>query len=99
MRSAPGPEGVIIRTLDIGGDKLHSLHDSVNETNPVLGWRGIRVSLKRRKLFKSQLRAILRASAYGSGPAAAEHPRSLAAAEATLVASRARGMFGGRLPW
>ena len=65
IASAAGPEGVIIRTLDVGGDKLHSLHDSVNETNPFLGWRGIRVSLKRRKLFKSQLRAILRASAVG----------------------------------
>ncbi len=62
---AAGPEGVIIRTLDIGGDKLHSLHDSLTEANPFLGWRGIRVSLKRRKLFKSQLRAILRASAVG----------------------------------
>jgi phosphotransferase system enzyme I (PtsI) len=65
IASAAGPEGVIIRTLDVGGDKLHSLHDSLNETNPFLGWRGIRVSLKRRKLFKSQLRAILRASAVG----------------------------------
>lgn len=62
---AAGPEGVIIRTLDVGGDKLHSLHDSFTEANPFLGWRGIRVSLKRRKLFKSQLRAILRASAVG----------------------------------
>lgn len=61
-----GREGVIIRTLDVGGDKLQSaLHDSLAEANPFLGWRGIRVSLKRRKLFKSQLRAILRASAVG----------------------------------
>lgn len=65
IASVAGPEGVIIRTLDIGGDKLHSLHDSLTEANPFLGWRGIRVSLKRRKLFKSQLRAILRASAVG----------------------------------
>ena len=66
IAGAAGPEGVIIRTLDIGGDKLHnSLHDSLTEANPFLGWRGIRVSLKRRKLFKSQLRAILRASAVG----------------------------------
>jgi len=66
IASAAGPEGVIIRTLDVGGDKLQSLHDSLTEANPFLGWRGIRVSLKRRKLFKSQLRAILRASAVGT---------------------------------
>jgi phosphoenolpyruvate-protein phosphotransferase (PTS system enzyme I) len=65
IAASAGPEGVIIRTLDIGGDKLHVLHDTISEANPFLGWRGIRVSLKRRKLFKSQLRAILRASAVG----------------------------------
>lgn len=59
-----GPEGVIIRTLDIGGDKLHHhLHDGLKESNPFLGWRGIRVSLDRHEVFKTQLRAILRASA------------------------------------
>ena len=65
IATSAGPEGVIIRTLDIGGDKLHGLHDNLAEANPFLGWRGIRVSLKRRKLFKAQLRAILRASAVG----------------------------------
>lgn len=65
VAASAGPEGVIIRTLDIGGDKLHSLHDGLMEANPFLGWRGIRVSLSRRKVFKSQLRAILRASAVG----------------------------------
>ncbi len=62
---AAGPHGVIIRTLDIGGDKLHHLHDGLEESNPFLGWRGIRVSLTRRGVFKTQLRAILRASAAG----------------------------------
>ncbi len=62
---AAGSEGAIIRTLDVGGDKLHSIHGSLTEANPFLGWRGIRVSLKRRQLFKTQLRAILRASAAG----------------------------------
>jgi phosphotransferase system enzyme I (PtsI) len=60
-----GPEGVIIRTLDIGGDKLHHLHNGLEESNPFLGWRGIRVSLSRRELFQTQLRAILRASTTG----------------------------------
>ncbi|RYD37376.1 MAG: phosphoenolpyruvate--protein phosphotransferase [Verrucomicrobiaceae bacterium] len=65
VAAAAGPDGVIIRTLDIGGDKLHALHDGLAEANPFLGWRGIRVSLSRRKIFKTQLRAILRASAVG----------------------------------
>jgi phosphotransferase system enzyme I (PtsI) len=65
VASAAGPQGVIIRTLDIGGDKLHHLHDGLEESNPFLGWRGIRVSLTRRGVFKTQLRAILRASTSG----------------------------------
>lgn len=65
VAAAAGPQGVIIRTLDIGGDKLHHLHDGMEESNPFLGWRGIRVSLTRRHVFKTQLRAILRASATG----------------------------------
>lgn len=65
VAAAAGPQGVIIRTLDIGGDKLHDLHDGLQESNPFLGWRGIRVSLTRPDLFKTQLRAILRASAAG----------------------------------
>jgi phosphoenolpyruvate-protein phosphotransferase (PTS system enzyme I) len=65
VAAAAGPEGVIIRTLDIGGDKLHHLHDGLEESNPFLGWRGIRVSLARPAVFKTQLRAILRASAAG----------------------------------
>jgi phosphotransferase system enzyme I (PtsI) len=65
VAAASGPQGVIIRTLDIGGDKLHHLHDGLEESNPFLGWRGIRVSLTRREVFKTQLRAILRASAAG----------------------------------
>ncbi|MEG0025375.1 MAG: phosphoenolpyruvate--protein phosphotransferase [Akkermansia sp.] len=59
------PHEVVFRTLDAGGDKLPSetLHRA--ESNPFLGWRGIRVSLSRRDLFKDQLKAILRASVYG----------------------------------
>ena len=59
--AAPNP--VIFRTFDIGGDKLF-LGDH-SEANPFLGWRGIRMMLDRPELLKEQLRAILRASAFG----------------------------------
>ena len=60
-----GDKGVIIRTFDLGGDKLlgHLAEDP--EPNPFLGWRGIRVSLSEKDIFKTQLRAILRASSSG----------------------------------
>ena len=56
---------VIIRTLDIGADKEASAFHLPKEDNPALGMRAIRISLKRPEIFKTQLRAILRASAYG----------------------------------
>ena len=56
---------VIIRTLDIGADKEASSFHLPKEDNPALGLRAIRISLKRPEIFKVQLRAILRASAYG----------------------------------
>ncbi|MBT8037384.1 MAG: phosphoenolpyruvate--protein phosphotransferase [Verrucomicrobiae bacterium] len=59
------PNQAIIRTLDAGGDKIPIEPLSQPEPNPFLGWRGIRVSLTRKTLFKEQLRAILRASAHG----------------------------------
>ncbi len=55
----------IIRTLDIGGDKLAHLPDMTLEPNPFLGCRAIRLCLYQPALFKTQLRAILRASAHG----------------------------------
>ena len=59
------PHSVIIRTLDLGGDKFLSSLDVPHEMNPFLGWRAIRFCLTRVDIFKIQLRAILRASAHG----------------------------------
>lgn len=59
------PHTVIIRTLDAGGDKLPVEPLTDPEPNPFLGWRGIRVSLARPAMFREQVRAVLRASAYG----------------------------------
>jgi len=61
---APNP--VTIRTLDLGGDRFSSEISWTKETNPALGLRAIRFCLKRPDMFKSQLRAILRASAFGN---------------------------------
>ncbi len=61
-----GERPVIVRTLDIGGDKPPSYLDMPKELNPFLGWRAIRISLDRTDIFKTQLRAILRASQYGN---------------------------------
>ncbi len=57
---------VIIRTLDIGGDKQAKYFGLDKEDNPALGYRAIRICLTRQEIFKTQLRAILRASAYGN---------------------------------
>ncbi|MBM7854808.1 phosphotransferase system enzyme I (PtsI) [Desulfohalotomaculum tongense] len=57
---------VIIRTLDIGGDKKLPYLDMPEELNPFLGWRAIRMCLDRPEILKTQLKAILRASGYGS---------------------------------
>ncbi len=60
------PHPVTIRTLDIGGDKFISHVDVADEMNPAMGLRAIRFCLKEIDIFKTQLRAILRASAYGT---------------------------------
>ena len=57
---------VIIRTLDIGGDKRLSYYQFPSEMNPFLGYRAIRFCLDHPDIFKTQLRALLRASAFGS---------------------------------
>jgi phosphocarrier protein FPr len=61
IAEALGERPLVIRTLDIGGDKNVTYVDTGTEANPFLGWRGMRVTLGRRDLFETQLRAILRA--------------------------------------
>ena len=60
VREMAGRE-VVFRTLDIGGDKILSYFPTVNESNPFLGLRAIRFSLRHREVFEQQLRALLRA--------------------------------------
>lgn len=60
------PDPLIIRTLDLGGDKLTDNMESGDELNPFLGWRAIRFCLENVEIFKTQLRAILRASVYSN---------------------------------
>jgi phosphotransferase system enzyme I (PtsI) len=59
------PNPVVIRTLDLGGDKLLSHSQIPQEMNPFLGWRAIRFCLVERAIFRDQLRAILRAGVFG----------------------------------
>ena len=56
---------VVLRTMDIGGDKDLPYLDLPKEMNPFLGWRAIRIALDRREILHAQLRAVLRASAFG----------------------------------
>jgi len=60
------PNPVIIRTLDLGGDKFLSQFEIPHEMQPFLGWRAIRFCLARPDIFKLQLKAILRASVHGN---------------------------------
>ena len=60
------PHSVILRTLDLGGDKFASHLQLAQEMNPFLGWRAIRFCLAQPEMFRAQLRAILRASAEGN---------------------------------
>jgi phosphotransferase system enzyme I (PtsI) len=61
-----GEKPVVIRTLDIGGDKVLPYLPLPEEMNPFLGYRAIRLCLDKKEIFKIQLRALLRASAYGN---------------------------------
>ena len=62
-RMAPRP--VIFRTMDLGGDKVASYLGTTHESNPFLGYRGIRLALHHPEMFRTQIRAIYRASAHG----------------------------------
>ena len=66
VAAALKPHHVIIRTLDLGGDKFASHMQLAKEMNPFLGWRAIRFCLAQPEMFRAQLRAILRASAEGN---------------------------------
>jgi phosphotransferase system enzyme I (PtsI) len=66
VAEAFGDKPVIIRTLDVGGDKDLPGVDQPAEENPFLGWRGIRMSLDTPELFKPQIRALLRAATHGN---------------------------------
>ncbi|KXF76111.1 hypothetical protein ATN84_14480 [Paramesorhizobium deserti] len=65
LAKAFAPYPVIVRTLDVGGDKPVAGVDFPDEENPFLGWRGIRMCLDRPDIFKPQLRALLRAAVHG----------------------------------
>ncbi len=60
------PDPVIIRSMDLGGEKVTAAMDFPEEDNPSLGWRGIRYALGREDIFRTQLRAILRAGVHGN---------------------------------
>ena len=66
IAAALKPQAVVIRTLDLGGDKFLSHLQVPTEMNPFLGWRAIRYCLQQKDIFRNQLRAILRASAHGN---------------------------------
>ena len=61
-----GNKHVVIRTLDVGADKQIDYFDMPKEINPAMGYRGIRICLDRPEIFKTHIRAILRASAFGN---------------------------------
>jgi len=66
VAKAMAPHPVVLRTMDIGGDKFVAHLQILKEDNPQLGWRAVRFCLARPDIFKTQLRAMLRASAHGA---------------------------------
>ena len=65
VAEAVGAQAVIVRTMDIGGDKDLPYMNLPKEENPFLGWRAIRIAMDRKEILHAQLRAILRASSFG----------------------------------
>ncbi|MDF2786763.1 MAG: phosphoenolpyruvate-protein phosphotransferase [Pantoea eucrina] len=65
VAEAVGSQAVIVRTMDIGGDKDLPYMNLPKEENPFLGWRAIRIAMDRKEILHAQLRAILRASSFG----------------------------------
>ena len=86
---AAGGRPLIIRTLDVGGDKPLPYLDLGEEANPFLGWRAIRFCLERPDVFMPQLRAILRASAAEDGPRNVKLMLPMIGAPAEVHAARA----------
>jgi phosphotransferase system enzyme I (PtsI) len=66
LLEAIAPHAAVIRTLDLGGEKVMAGLELSEEPNPALGLRGVRMSVARPEVFRTQLRALLRASRYGS---------------------------------
>ncbi len=66
LASIMSPRRVVFRTLDLGADKFIASYGALEETNPAMGLRAIRFCLEHPQMFKTQLKAILRASAYGN---------------------------------
>lgn len=83
---------VIIRTLDIGADKQADYFDLREEENPAMGYRAIRICLDRTDMFKTQLRAIYRASAYG--PLAVMYPMIISIEEIRRIQAILREVEG-----
>ncbi|ECG8990526.1 phosphoenolpyruvate-protein phosphotransferase PtsI [Salmonella enterica] len=65
VAEACGSQAVIVRTMDIGGDKELPYMNLPKEENPFLGWRAVRIAMDRKEILRDQVRAILRASAFG----------------------------------
>ncbi|HBV2089997.1 TPA: phosphoenolpyruvate-protein phosphotransferase PtsI [Klebsiella quasipneumoniae] len=65
VAEACGSQAVIVRTMDIGGDKELPYMNFPKEENPFLGWRAVRIAMDRKEILSDQVRAILRASAFG----------------------------------
>ncbi|HHD1974312.1 TPA: phosphoenolpyruvate-protein phosphotransferase PtsI [Klebsiella pneumoniae] len=65
VAEACGSQAVIVRTMDIGGDKELPYMNFPKEENPFLGWRAVRIAMDRKEILRDQVRAILRGSAFG----------------------------------